>query len=80
MFQKHLTKKIFMEERGFKELVSSFKEEIEQRGWENLSHHRELGVWALFKEFYTNLGEQINLTCYVRGMWIPFRAGPSPNS
>ena len=28
LFQKHLAKKSFVEERGFKELVSSFKEEI----------------------------------------------------
>ena len=30
VFQKHLEKKSFMEERGFKELVSLFKEEIER--------------------------------------------------
>ena len=30
--QKHLTKKSFVEERGFKDLVSPFKEEIERRG------------------------------------------------
>ena len=36
-FQKHLTKKGFMEERGFKQLVLPFKEEIEQQGWEKLS-------------------------------------------
>ena len=28
-FQKYLAKKIFVEERGFKELVSPFKEKIE---------------------------------------------------
>ena len=60
-----------MEERGFKELVSPFKEEIERRGWEKLSQHREPGVRALVKEFYANLGEQKNLMCYVRGRWIP---------
>ena len=31
-FLKHLTNKGFVEERGFQELVSPFKEEIEQRG------------------------------------------------
>ena len=30
VFQKHLAKKGFMEERGFKELVSPFKEEIQR--------------------------------------------------
>ena len=61
-----------MEERGFKELVSPFKEEIERRGWEKLSQHKEPGVRALVKGFYKNLGEQKNLTCYVKGRWIPF--------
>ena len=61
-----------MEERGFKELVLPFKEEIERRGWEKLSQHKELGVRALVKEFYANLSEQKNLTCYVKGRWIPF--------
>ena len=33
-FQKYLVKKSFMKERGFKELASSFKEEIGRQGWE----------------------------------------------
>ena len=37
-----------------------------------MSQHKEPGVRALVKEFYANLGEQKNLRCYVRGMWIPF--------
>ena len=72
-FQKHLAKKGFMEERGFKLLVSPFKEEIERWGWEKLSQHQELGVRAIVKEMYANLGEQKSLTCYVRGRWVPFR-------
>ena len=71
-FQKHLVKKIFVEETGFKELVSPFKKEIDRQGWEKLSQNRELGVWALVKEFYANMGKQKNLTCYVKGRWIPF--------
>ena len=31
-FKKHLAKKGFVEERGFKKLVSPFKEEFEKRG------------------------------------------------
>ena len=31
---KTLAKKGFIEDRGFKELVPPFKEEIERRGWE----------------------------------------------
>ena len=71
-FQKHLAKKGFVEEKGFKQLVSPFKEEIERWGCEKMSQHREPWVRALVKEFYTNIGEQKNLTCYVRGRWIPF--------
>ena len=56
-----------MEERGFKELMLSFKEEIERQCWEKLSQHKEPRVLALVKEFYVNLGEQKNLTCYARG-------------
>ena len=37
VFKKYLENKSFVEERGFKELVSSFKEEIKRRGWEKLS-------------------------------------------
>ena len=65
-FQKHLAKKGFVQEIGFKQFVSPFKEEIERWGWEKVSQHRELVVRALVKEFYTNLGEQKNLACYVR--------------
>ena len=60
VFQKHLAKKSFVEERGFKEPVLPFKEEIKRRGWEKLSQQKELGVRALVKEFYANLSEQRN--------------------
>ena len=50
-FEKHLAKKSFVEERGFKQLVSPFKEEIKRRGWEKLSQHQEPGVRAIVKEF-----------------------------
>ena len=48
-FQKHLAKEGFIEERGFKLLVSPFKEEIERWGWEKLSQHREPRLRALIK-------------------------------
>ena len=62
-----------MEERDFKQLVSPFKEEVEQRGWKTVSQHMEPGNRVLFKEFYANLGGRKDMTCYVRGRWIPFR-------
>ena len=76
---KNTLAKGFIEERGFKELVMPFKEEIERRGWEMLSKHMELGRRALIKEFYMNLGERRNLTCYVKGEIGPFwRKGHIP--
>ena len=70
--RKTLAKKGFVEERGFRELIPPFKEEVERRGWEVVCKHLGLGRRALGKEFYTNLGERRNLTCYVRGRWVPF--------
>ena len=37
-----------------------------------MSKHKEPGRRALVKEFYTNLGDRKNLTCYVKGRWVPF--------
>ena len=36
-FHKHLMKKGFIEERGFRELVDPFNNEVESRGWEMVS-------------------------------------------
>ena len=61
-FKKTLANKGFIEERGFKESMSPFKEEIERRGWEVICKHMEPGRRTLVKEFYANLGEGKNLT------------------
>ena len=37
-----------------------------------MSQHLELEMRAIIKEFYANLGERKDLTCYVRVRWIPF--------
>ena len=78
-FKKILVKKGFVEERGFKELVFPFKEEVEGKGWEMLCKHLKLDRRALVKEFYANLGERRNLTCYVRGDGSLLEKGSSPN-
>ena len=41
-FKKHLAKKGYVEDRGFKQLVFPFKEEVERRGWEIVIQHMEL--------------------------------------
>ena len=50
-FQKSLAKKGFVEERGFREIVSPFKEEVKIRGWEKVCRQLEQGRRALVKEF-----------------------------
>ena len=42
-YKKHLAKKGFVEERGFKKLVAPFKEEIEKKGWETMSMYMKPG-------------------------------------
>ena len=49
-----------------------FKEEVEKRGWKIVSQHKEKSRRSLVKEFYANLGERKDLTCYIMGRWIPF--------
>ena len=73
IFKKTPTKKGFIGERGFKEMVPPLKEEIERRGWEMLCKHLEPGRRTLVKELYANLGDKKKLTYYVRGRWVPFR-------
>ena len=37
-----------------------------------LCKHMEAGSGTRIKEFYVNLKDRKNLTCYVRGKWLPF--------
>ena len=37
-----------------------------------LYKHMELGKGTLAKEFYANLKDRKNLTCYVKCRWVPF--------
>ena len=66
-YKKYLAKKGFVEERGFKKIVAPFEKDIERRGWKTMSKHMEPGRRALVKEFYANVSDRKNLTCYVRG-------------
>ena len=47
--KKHLAKKRYVEERGFKQLVSPFKEEVERKGWETVSQHMEPEMRVIVK-------------------------------
>ena len=62
----------FIAERGFKKLISPFAEMLENRGWQSLGEHKELGCAALVKEFFTNLVEREGKKVYVREHWVDF--------
>ena len=73
-WKKHYANKGFVAERRFKNPISSFKEMIEQRGWETLCAHRRSGYAALVREFYSNMVGRKDNTVYVRGVWVPYGA------
>ena len=69
---KKILKKGFIEEIGFKQLISPFKEVIEKRLWKIICDHMPLGRVALVREFYANLVGRKDTNCYVRGKWVSF--------
>ena len=71
-FKDILAEKEIIGERGFQDIVQPFKKEIERRGWGKICKHPSEGRIAFVKEFYANLRDRKNLTCYVRGKWVPF--------
>ena len=54
-WKKNYAGKGFVGERGFSQLISPFKELIEQRGWEKFCKHQRPGYAAVVREFYSNL-------------------------
>ena len=47
VMEKSLLQKDFIEERGFNNLISPFREVIEKRGWSLLSKHKPIGFAAI---------------------------------
>ena len=74
IWKKHYAGKGFIEERGFSQLISPFKELIEQRGWEKFCEHRKTGYAAVVREFYSNLVGRKENSVFVIGVWVPYRA------
>ena len=68
LIEKTLLKKGFIRERGFEEIILTFKEVIEKRGWIAIWEHLPTGHAAIEREFYANLrGEVIMRTsCQMR--------------
>ena len=67
-----LADKGFVDERGFRKLISLFSEIIEKGGWESFCAHTVPGFSALAKGFYANMVGMREDTVYVRGVWVPF--------
>ena len=74
IWKKHYARKGFIGEKGFSQLISPFKELIEQRGWEKFCEHRKTGYATVVREFYSNLVGRKENSVFVRGVWVPYRA------
>ena len=74
IWKKYYAGKGFVEERGFSQLISPFKELIEQRGWGNFCKHQKSGYAAVVCEFYSSLVGRKDNSVYVRGVWVPYGA------
>ena len=74
IWKKHYAGKGFVGEQGFCQLISPFKELIEQRGWGKFCKHYKTGYAAIVREFYSNLVGRKDNSVYVRGVWVPYGA------
>ena len=72
IWKKHYAGKGFVGERGFNQLISPFKELIEQRGWGKFCKHQKSGYAAVVREFYSNLVGRKENFIFVRGVWVPY--------
>ena len=74
IWQKHYAGNGFVGERGFSQLISPFKELIEQQGWGKFRKHYKTGYAAIVREFYSNLVGRKDNSVFVRGVWVPYGA------
>ena len=72
LWNRLLTDKGFVRERGFGKLISPFYEIIEKRGWECFCAHTAPGFSAMAREFYANMVGMRDYSVYVQGVWVPF--------
>ena len=74
IWKNHYAGKGFVGERGFNQLISPFKELIEQRGWDKFCKHQKSGYATVVREFYSNLVGRKENSVFVRGVWVPYGA------
>ena len=73
-WKKYYAGKGFVGEREFSQLISPFKELIEQRGWGKFCKHYKTGYADIVREFYSNLLVRKDNSVFVRGVWVPYGA------
>ena len=73
-WKKNYAGKGFVGERGFSQLISQFKELIDQIGWGKFCKHKKSGYAAVVREFYSNLVGRKENSIFVRGVWVPYGA------
>ena len=71
LWEKNLSRKGFIVERGFGMFISPFTEIIEKRGWSLFCKHKPPGFAAVVKEFYSNMIDMREDLVYVKGVWVP---------
>ena len=71
LWEKHLSDKGFIGERGFGTFISPFVEIIEKKGWSLFCKHKPPGFAAVVREFYANMMEMKEDSVCVRGIWVP---------
>ena len=74
IWKKHYVGKGFVGERGFSQLISPFKELIDQRGWGKFCKHQKSGYAAVVREFYSNLVGRKENSVFVRGVLVSYEA------
>ena len=57
LWEKNLSDKGFIKERGFSTFISSFVETIEKKGWRLFCKHKPPGFATVVREFYGNMME-----------------------
>ena len=70
-WEKNMSNKGFIGERGFSKFISLFAEIIEKRGWSFFCKHKPPGFAAVVKDFYSNMIDMRDDSVYVRGVWVP---------
>ena len=71
VWEKNLSDKGFIGERGFGTFISPFAEIIEKRGWNLFCKHKPPGFAAVVREFYANMIDMKEDSVFVKGIWVP---------